>query len=522
MKSLKKILAALIAVILTATILLWILAKSVKPEVIKNYVSSQLSELTHQNSKVEGDISWQVFPRPGIKITKIQIGDASSPQNYSVKLENLLFNLKITPLLSGKLVFSELKVDGFKITINPAALPKVIINEQEEEEPQDKDVKNNLTEQFAIERFLLSRGQISIIENKQTISLSGLQIGGEQFNLQKMVFPLQFKSNIELSEDSHTILKAYANFKGSISLSPSVFSNPITVLQNTPLDGVISFQNVKIKQFKIAKISAHAKTKPGVLFLNPLTFNLYNGESVGDLNYEFASKKLTINQTATNLDSSKFISDSLNKSLVKGSLDLSLHAQANLQHENWQGSTTGNGSFTIKNGLIESINLDKVVVETGDKISKLFAIETVKKERALELGQFNNPEFFKGGTNFNLLTFQYQLKDGKLESNSLVLQTDKLQLKGEGSLDLNNENLYSNLFAKVTFLEAGLNKIQQLLGGSFPILISGTLSEPRVIPDLQKINPILTRIWLKDSLTKPVKQLGNTLKIILDNGQNLL
>lgn len=514
MKSLKKILAALILVFLTATIILWVLAKSVQPELIKNYLNSHLSALTNQNSKVEGDISWQVFPRPGIKITKILIGNPTNPQNYSVKLENLLFNLKITPLLRGQLVFNELKADGFKIYVNPEA-SHYELNEQV---PIDNDNKNNLTDQFAIERFLLSHGQISIVENKKIVSITGFQIGGEQFNLQKKNFPLQFKSNIELSEDGQKIFKAHANFKGSINFSPTLFSNPITALQNTPLDGVLSMQNIKIKQFKIAKISAHVKTKPGVLFLNPLTFNLYNGESVGDLNYEFASKKLTINQTATNLDSSKFIYDLLHKPLVKGSLDLSLHAQTNLQLPNWPESTIGKGSFTIKNGIIEAINLDKVVEDTSDKINKLFTEDGANTDRFLELDQFNHSDFFKGGTNFNLLAFQYQLKEAKLESNSLVLQTDKLQLKGEGSLNLNNEALFANFFAKATILDASLNKIQQLLGGSFPILISGTLSAPKVSPDLQKINPILTKILLR----KPVKQLTDSLKDILEKGQKSL
>ena len=27
------------------------------------------------------------------------------------------------------------------------------------------------------------------------------------------------------------------------------------------------------------------------------------------------------------------------------------------------------------------------------------------------------------------------------------------------------------------------------------------------LPDLQKINPMLSKIWLKDTLTKPVKRL---------------
>ena len=66
---------------------------------------------------------------------------------------------------------------------------------------------------------------------------------------------------------------------------------------------------------------------------------------MGDLDYEFASKKLIVNQTATNLDSTKFIRDLFNKTLFKGSMDFSIHAQANLQDANWQDNITGNGSL---------------------------------------------------------------------------------------------------------------------------------------------------------------------------------
>ncbi|MBA2651613.1 MAG: AsmA family protein [Tatlockia sp.] len=519
----KKLLALVIVVVLLAMITLWILAEWVKPEVLRHYINSHFSALTHQKSEVEGEITWQIFPRPGIKVTKIRIGDDSNPSHYSAKLENLHFNLKITPLLRGKLVFNDLMVDGFTVNVNPglASAPLTTQNTPVKFQAKTED-QTKLSEQFAIERFLLSHGQINIVENTRVVSFSGLQIGGEQFNLQRRLFPFQFKSNFEITKDKQQIIKAQVNFKGSTSLSPLVFSNPFTILQNTPLDGVISLQNVKIKQLKIAKISAHTKTKPGVFVFNPLTFSLYHGESVGDLSYEFASKKLNINQTATNLDSSKFIKDLLNKSLFKGSLDLSLHAQANLDNPNWLDSTTGYGSFTIKNGVIELINLNKVINDTSDKINLLFAGDTIKKEPSLELGQFYNPEFFKGGTNFKLLTFQYQLKDARMSSNSLILQTDKLQIKGDGNLNLKDESLSANLFAKVTELDSGMGKIQHSLGGSFPIIIGGTLKDPSALPDLQKINPLLTKIWFRAALTKPVKKIGNTLKIILENGQKFL
>ncbi|CDZ78124.1 putative assembly protein [Legionella massiliensis] len=513
MKLLKRLLATLLLTIIMTTVILWALAKSVNPEVVKAYVSTQLANLTHQNSKVEGDISWHVFPRPGIKITNIQIGDESNSSNYSVRLENLFFNLKITPLLGGKFVFNEFNVDGFKININPDS--STVSDKVNNASTSSENAKSSFAQQFAIERFLLSRGQINIIKDQRKITLSGLQIGAEQFNLQKRLFPLQFKNNIELVDGKEKILKAHINFKGSTSLSPELFKAPLTALQNTPLDGQLSIQNVKIKKFKVTKISAHTKTKPGILFLNPLTITLYDGESVGDLNYEFATSKLIVNQTATNVDSSKFFQDLVDKTLFSGSLDFSIHAQTNLQSANWHERTSGNGSVTIKDGVLQTINLDKVVEQTSAQINHLLFGQKTEKEHILELGQFNNPEFFKGGTNFKLLTCQYQLKDEKLESNSLVLQTDKLQLKGDGTLNLSDEKIDSRLYAKATITDSGIDKIQQLLGGSFPVQITGTLTEPSVSPDIQKINPMLAKLWIKSTLSKPVKEIGKAIKTIL-------
>ncbi len=516
MKILKKLVVTLLILLPITTITLWILAKTINPEIVKNYVSSQLSLLTQQQSRVDGDITWQIFPQPGIKITKIQIGDESNQTPYSAQLENLLFNLKITPLLRGKLVFNDLNVDGFKIYVHPYALSQPVKTIKTTETPHG--TKTNLAGEFAIERFLLSRGQVVIAQQHRTITLSGLQIGVEQFNLHQASFPFQLKTNLEVIAGKEKILKTHLNFKGSTSLSPALLSNPLATLQNTPLDGQLSIHNTRLKQFKITKISAYTRTKSGVLHLNPLTFHLYNGESVGALNYEFASKKLILNQTATNLDSSKLIHDCFDKTLFKGSLDFSIHAQANLQNSNWQDTFTGNGNLTIKDGVIEAINLDKIIDVTSEKINTLLKGQKTEKtgmDRILEFGQFANPEFFKGNTRFNLLGFEYLLQNGKLESNSLILQTDKLQLKGSGSLNLNDHGLDSHLLAKVILKNQEVDKIQQLLGGSFPILIKGTLSAPTVLPDLQKINPILSKMWLQEALTKPVEKIGETIKTII-------
>ncbi|WED43963.1 AsmA family protein [Legionella cardiaca] len=514
MKLLKKLTVSIVAFLIVAAVILWALAKSINPEVIKDYVSSQLTALTDQQSQVDGDISWQIFPRPGIKITKVQIGSEKNDQsNYSIKLENLLFNLKITPLLRGKLVFSELDVNGFQININPNAEPIKVKNKKTAQSSSPKN--RNIAEQFAIERFLLSHGQINFNGSEQTIKLANLQIGAEQFNLNKTPFPLQFKTQLNVASGNKSVMKAQINFKGSTTLSTSLFNNPFNALQNTPLDGQLAVQDFNIHQFKVNKIRAHVKTKPGVLWLNPLTLNMYNGESVGDLSYEFASMKLALNQTATNLNGNKLTSDLLNKKLFKGSVDLSIHTQANMQNKNWPESILGKGNLTIKDGIVESINLDKVIDETSSKINKLLNGKNNEVKDVLQLSQFDNPAFFKGNTNFKLLTFQYSLQDAKLLSDSLVLQTERLQLKGDGKVNLKDNSVDSHLLAQVSLTDPEVDKIQQLLGGNFPLLVKGYLTEPTVLPDLKIINPILTKYWLKETLVKPVKQIHKQIKTLL-------
>lgn len=513
MKFFKKTAIALSVFLISITLILWALAKSIRPEVIKDYVGTQLSALTHQQSEIQGDISWQIFPRPAIKITGVRIGGGNENSSYNIKLENLVFNLKITPLLRGKLVFSELDVNGFQININPETQQSIGKLKNNKEISTAKT--NTIADQFAIERVLLSHGQIILRGNEQVTTLSNLQIGAEQFNLRKMPFPLQFKTQLNVSSGNKNLVKAQINFKGSTTLSSALFTNPLLALQNTPLNGQLSIQNLKIHQLKINKLSANVKSKTGVFTLNPLTLTLYNGESVGNLSYELASMKLTINQTATNLDGNKLIYDLLQKKLLKGSLDFSFHSQADMQQANWQESLLGNGSLTIKDGEMESINLNKVIDDTSTKINKLINGKRDEVKDVLQLSQFDDPSFFKGNTSFKLLTFQYSLQNARLESNSLVLQTDRLQLKGDGALSLKDNSVDSHLFAKVSLTDPEVDKIQDLLGGNFPLVVKGSLAEPLVLPDLSIINPILTKYWLKETLVKPVKELHKQIKTLI-------
>lgn len=116
-------------------------SKNIKPETIKQLVSNKITAITHKQSQIDGTISWQLFPRPGLKFNKIHIGNENLNDNYSLLIDTLLLNLKITPLLKGHFVFSEINIDGLKLFINqennekPLSSEKTLINTTQQRTP---------------------------------------------------------------------------------------------------------------------------------------------------------------------------------------------------------------------------------------------------------------------------------------------------------------------------------------------------------------------------------------------------
>ena len=520
MNPVKKILCTLAIIIIVTTSALWVLTQTVTPESVKASINKQLSEITSQTSHIAGTISWQLFPRPGLKITHIHVG-VENNNNDSIYIDHLLLNLQITPLLRGHLVFNELKIDGLNITINPAADPHIKHHREPGSATTTKvSDPDKIPAQFSINRFFLTRGQLVILQPQNNITLSGLQIRATQLNLNNHFFPLQLKGALAAKQADNKY-KATLNYNGRIRLVSSVQSNPLAALQQTAIDGQLRIKNLRLNRFKVTKVNTIIKTTPGEVTLNPFNMSLYSGESVGNLKYKVGSKQLAINQTATNLDAKLLFHDLLASNLVNGSLDLSIHATTTLQHGHWQKNLQGNGSLTIKDGTLYFINLNKLMSEAANKIHTLLKQKKDVIQSALQQPPPNPTAYPEGDTKFQLLSIQYHILDAKLINNALLLQTDKLQLKGSGEVNLNDATEELNLSAKLTTNDDAVNTIQQLLGGSFPLKVSGPIQKPQILADKQALNPVIYNYILKRAIEKPFLQIKNQLKTLLSNPENL-
>lgn len=499
----KKILLFFVVFSTLIGLITWGLTKNVTQRVVKDLVNKELRAFTSQKSHINGEITWHFWPRPAIKITNIHIATI----NYTLSIENLLCHVRLTPLLHKRFVFKEIKIDGLtaniKNTSSPASFAEI-----------ESINNNNSMMQFAVRHFSLTRGAIVINQPQQIITLTNMELNADQLNLQHTFFPLKLKTRLAISTDKN-IVKTNLDYNGKLRFPDlSTLDQPFAVIKNAGINGQLMARNLQINQFKISKLNAQVINKKGILTLNPLKMSLYSGESVGDINYQFTTKKLAINQIGSQIDANLFFNTLFGKTVIKGNLELSAHGAVILNENNWQDNISGSGSLTVKDGILDFIDLQALANNASKKIHSLSAESQDDLELTLE--QPLTPKKNAGGTtNFQLLSLQYQLQKGRFISNSLLLQTNTIQLRGQGQVKLNNYALGGNLFATLVTSDAMLDKMQQLLGGSFPLVLSGTLTQPEISPNAREINPILTRYMLKNALIYPVKQITNQFENIL-------
>lgn len=512
MKWLGKIAFILASFLIITSLVLWLLAKNINSTTIKEYVTAQITKITCKKSSIDGTISWQLLPRPGLKFTQLHIGDQHSGEDYSLAVDTLILNLKTTPLLRGKFLFSEVNIDGLKMHINQNSGEKTVPTVKTI--IADRQKLNDKSVQFSIQSLILNHGEIYLNKNQKSIIFKNIQAGIENFNLDKQPFPLQVKARISGGK-LDPVLKGDINFKGRLSLSSNWLHDFPGAFSKSALEGQLVIQNLLFKQFAVKKVSTIIRTSQENLLFNPLTLSLYNGESVGDMTYNLVDKKLSFNQTATDLDSVQLTTAIAGRPIVSGDLDYSIHGSMPLQSFSKE-LLSGKGSISIDNGEIYTIDLDKLIIALKDKIYNLIHGQENALKKSIGLAELNINNSLPGKTPFKLLSIQYLLNNGVITSDSLLLQTDNLQVKGTGELTLATHAINGDLQATViSDGDMSMSTAQKLLGGHFPLKITGTLEQLVVLPDINIVNRLLSYILIQDNLKKPIKNVKSKLKELL-------
>lgn len=250
------------------------------------------------------------------------------------------------------------------------------------------------------------------------------------------------------------------------------FKIPVKLMQQIKGTGKIQINQFSYNKIKIANITTQITANGSGIALSPLTADLYQGNSQGNILIKALnnSVNVAINETVNNVQIGDLLKDFSESSKFQltgtGSLKTNLQTQGN-NSDNLIRNLNGKINFAVTNGTFQNLNI----------LQQIYAAITHAKSGI--------PSDATNQTSFSNLSGDVQINNGIATNNNLIMQSPSLQLTGRGTINLIQKSL--NYTLKATALGAPFGQdiidLQQRIGGSFPIKISGNLSNPSIRAD---------------------------------------
>ncbi len=273
----------------------------------------------------------------------------------------------------------------------------------------------------------------------------------------------------------------------SWSLIPTAEAAPPpkpSLLDEATGSGTISVGSLIYDRTVVSNVKSNVNLNHGVIQLNPLTGQVFggqiNGSITADLRRQAAS--FAVNAKLTGADANQLLTAVANsKDTLYGTLNANL---------NQTFSTPASGDVT------QTLNGPFAFTLTNGKLTKVDLVSEVSK-----IGKFGGSAAGagKGFTAISSMSGTFDVHNGVANTNDLKASLDVGSIAAAGSINLVNEDLAMHLTAIMN------KQFSQSVGGSsvggmmttalgnkngelvVPVIIGGTMSHPKVTPDVQKL-----------------------------------
>lgn len=233
----------------------------------------------------------------------------------------------------------------------------------------------------------------------------------------------------------------------------------LSALRDLDLDGKLSLGAVKAFNAKASKLQIGVNARKGLVKVDPLAVNLYQGNLKGSItvNATPAIPTFALNVGLNSVEINPLAKDAADLDIVegKGNVNLNLNTQGNLV-STLKKKLNGNMSVNLNNGAIKGIDLAKLVqsVQSLSKDSKLQTFGVNKDEKTV----------------FSELKASFKVNNGVAHNDDLSVKAPTLHITGNGDIDIGNDSM--NYTAKATF-----SKTEGGGTGALPVYLSGTFTE---------------------------------------------
>lgn len=264
----------------------------------------------------------------------------------------------------------------------------------------------------------------------------------------------------------------------SISLVKPAFAqsshwsnDPIDVssLGAANVDLILDLKKLVLPKVTVKNIKAQPQIRNGSASVNIIQSEVFGGSASGVLtalprdNYMNGSAKVNLK----NINTESFLQTFTGDAKISGTtdLDMSLTARGNSVASLVQ-TMSGDANLKILNGAIKGVNL----AQMGRNIKSAFTAEKTTED-----------------TDFAELTASFNVKNGTIFNQDLYMKAPYMRVNGEGQINLYAYTISYRLTPELVDTSKGQGGSDEKQGIMVPILVTGSLDNPKFAPDIKSM-----------------------------------
>lgn len=251
--------------------------------------------------------------------------------------------------------------------------------------------------------------------------------------------------------------------------------DPFAALRSLDLIGEFAIGKLTVNKARLSNVTTTIVSKKGVLKVEPIAANLYEGTFNGsvELNVSGKTPKIAAKKRLKGIQVGPLLKDVVGEDrlLGRGELDVDIRA-VGLTEAEVRRSLNGTSRFAFKDGALKGVNIAQVIREGSNKLG---------------LGGGSLSTGTPGQTDFSELTGSMTITNGVVKNKDLVAKSPLLRIDGKGEVDLPKNTIdYLVVTELVGSLEGQGGKSRSELSGiPIPVRVTGPLSKPNYRPDLE-------------------------------------
>ncbi len=257
---------------------------------------------------------------------------------------------------------------------------------------------------------------------------------------------------------------------------------PMEALRGLDLQGRLTVGKLRVSALRISDLAATVQARNGLIRLNPLNAQLYEGHYRGDMLLDVRGKTplFAVHERLEGVQTGPLLKDYMDNDILVARADAEIRLlSGGLTLDEIQRRLKGTAMVALSDGALKGVNLARMIREVA----------------AAAKGEPLPPDDQPKATDFTDLQATFRIQGGRVSNDNLRMNSPFLRVAGEGEVDLLQRNIDYLLRARLVGNPAGQGgkALEELQGLDIPIRVSGNLEQPKFQVDKAFITHVLRR-----------------------------